>query len=82
MTKKPEGVPPFDHFPLTIAADSTDSSKTKHIARRCFFLKPLRKGRVSINFVGAHDKLAHTTTKHLAKNAFNSIIHQTKDFSR
>ena len=67
---------------LTVATDSTYSSRTKHIALRFFSIRELiKEGRVTLKFVPTGRMLADCATKHLAKNQFKSILQHIKEFS-
>lgn len=67
---------------LTVAGNSTYTSRTKHIALRFFYIRDLVKsGKITLHHVPTGKMLADCWTKHLAKVQFNNILHQITNFS-
>ena len=67
---------------LTVAGNSTSSSRTKHIAVRFFFIREMvNNGNITLHHVPTGKMLADCATKHLAKVRFQSILHQIRGCS-
>lgn len=67
---------------LTVAGNSTYSSRTKRIALRFFFIRELvNNGKIVLHHVPTRKMLADCANNHLAKVQFEKILHQIKFFS-
>ena len=68
---------------MSVLANRSYSSRTKHAALRFFFIRELVKsGRITLHHVPTGAMLADVGTRHLSNSSFQSIMQQIEDFSR
>ena len=67
---------------MSVTANRSYSSHTRHVALRFFIVRELVKsGKITRHHVPTGAMLADVGTKNLSKSSFRSIMHQVKDFS-
>ena len=66
---------------LSVPGNDMFSSRTKHIALRFFFVRELKRNKISLHHKPTQQMLADIATTHLSKQRFRELLQQIKDFT-